>query len=65
MELLRRHLVERVEVTDEARVLYRELAMHGIVEACHSFSRGDEALYRLTDQGFRQYKQGMVGQESK
>jgi hypothetical protein len=64
MEVLRRHLAERIEVTDENRVLYRELAMHGIMEACHSFSRGDEALYRLTEQGWRQFKQEAVEQNS-
>jgi hypothetical protein len=50
--LLRRRLAgERVEVSDETRPLYRELAEAGLMEPRHSFSRGKDGHYRLTEAG--------------
>jgi len=47
--LLRRFAGERVEVTEESRPHYRELAAAGLMTPLHSFSRGDEGAFRLTD----------------
>jgi hypothetical protein len=48
--LLRQRLAgERVDVTDLTRPAYRELADAGLMEPLHSFSRGNEGAYRLTD----------------
>jgi hypothetical protein len=51
--LLRRHAGgDRVEVCDENRSAFRELAAAGLMMACHSFAGGDESVYRLTKEGF-------------
>ncbi len=43
--------------TDQTREAYRELAGAGLMSACHSFSRGPEALYRITDEAYnRRYE---------
>jgi hypothetical protein len=48
--LLRRRLAgEWVEVTEETRPLYRELVNVGLMMPLHSFARGDEGAYRLTE----------------
>jgi hypothetical protein len=48
--LLRHRLAgKRVEVTDETRPLYRELVEAGLMIPLHSFARGNEGAYRLTD----------------
>ncbi len=48
--LLHRRLAgERVEVTDETRPFYRELVAAGMMMPLHSFARGNEGAYRLTD----------------
>lgn len=50
LALLNRRLSgERVEVTDETRPLYRELVSAGMMMPLHSFSRGNEGAYRLTE----------------
>ncbi len=41
----------RVEVTDDTREAYRELARAGLMEALTSFARGREGAYRLTEAG--------------
>ena len=52
--LLERRLAgERVEVTDENRPVYQELAVAGMMEPRHSFSRGNDGHYRLTEAGAR------------
>ena len=43
---------ERVEVTDETRPFYRELVAAGMMMPLHSFARGNEGAYRLTDAAF-------------
>jgi hypothetical protein len=49
-DLLRRRLAgEWVEVTDETRPLYRELVDAGMMDSLHSFARGAEGAYRLTE----------------
>jgi len=51
--LLRRRLEgEPADVTDDTREAYRELARAGIMIPLHSFTRGDEALYRFTEEGW-------------
>ena len=48
--LLRRRLAGKcVEVTDLTRPVYRELAEPGLMKPLHSFRRGSEGAYRLTD----------------
>ena len=47
--LLRRLAGEWVEVTDETRPLYRELVEAGMMIPLHSFARGAEGAYRLTE----------------
>lgn len=47
----RRHLAGDRDVTDANRAAYRELAAAGLMEAMHSFSGGDESVYRLTKEG--------------
>lgn len=54
LALFRRRLSgERVEVCDENRPFYRELADAGLMEPRHSFSRGNNGHYRLTESGAR------------
>jgi hypothetical protein len=49
-ELLRRRLAgEWVAVTDQTRPLYRELVEAGMMIALHSFARGAEGAFRLTE----------------
>jgi hypothetical protein len=47
--LMSRLAREWVEVTDETRPLYRELVAAGLMEPLHSFARGPEGAYRLTE----------------
>ena len=46
--LRRRYSGERVEVTDDTREAYRELASAGLAEAVHTFTNGRDSHYRLT-----------------
>src|SRR5947209_5875958 len=39
---------ERVDVTEETRPLYRELAAAGMMIPLHTFARGKESAFRLT-----------------
>ena len=49
-DLLRRRLADEwVEVTDETRPLYREPADAGLMSPRHSFARGRNGSYRLTE----------------
>jgi hypothetical protein len=50
--LLRRVSGERVEVTPENKGAYRELAAAGIMYPMHSFAKGDESVYKFTEQGW-------------
>ncbi len=38
--------------TEETREAYRELARAGLMGACHSFSRGPESVYRITEEAY-------------
>jgi hypothetical protein len=50
LALLRRRLAsEWVEVNDVTRPLYRELVDAGLRIPLHSFARGNEGAYRLTE----------------
>jgi hypothetical protein len=50
LALLHRRLAgEWVEVTEESRPLYRELVSAGFMTPLHSFTRGSEGAYRLTE----------------
>ena len=50
LALLRRRLADEwVDVTDETRPLYRELADAGLMSPRHSFARGKDGCYRLTE----------------
>lgn len=40
---------ERVEVTEASRPLYRELVAAGMMMPLHTFARGNEGAYRLTE----------------
>jgi hypothetical protein len=52
LALLHRRLShERVEVNDQTRPLYRELAAAGLMIPLHTLIGGDESAYRLTDAG--------------
>ncbi len=48
----RDHLAGDREVTDANQAAYRELAAAGFMMACHTFARGDESSYRLTEEGW-------------
>jgi hypothetical protein len=49
-DLLRRRLAgERVDVTDETRPLYRELAAAGKMIPLHTFAGGPNSAYRLSE----------------
>ncbi|MFI5461340.1 MAG: hypothetical protein ACHRXM_38550 [Isosphaerales bacterium] len=49
LSLLRLRLSgQRVEVTDETRVPYQELAAAGLAEPVHTFTKGRDSHYRLT-----------------
>ena len=39
---------QRVEVTDETRVPYQELAAAGLADPVHTFTKGRDSHYRLT-----------------
>ncbi len=47
--LHRRFVRERIEVTDETRPAYRELAEAGLMIPLHTMTGGDESAYRLTE----------------
>jgi hypothetical protein len=48
-DILRRRLSgQRVEVTDDTRESYRELAAAGLAEPVHTFRKGRDSHYRLT-----------------
>ena len=49
--LRRRQARERVDVTDDTRPLYRELAAAGLMIPLHTLTGGDESAYRLTEAG--------------
>ncbi len=50
LALLRRRLADEwVDITDETRPLYRELADAGLMSPRHSFARGKDGSYRLTE----------------
>lgn len=50
--LLRRRLDrQHVAVDDATRPLYRELVAAGLMIPLHSFARGNEGAYRLTEVG--------------
>lgn len=49
--LKRRFAGERVDVTEDTRPLYRELVQAGLMEPLHTFSRGPEGHYRMTEAG--------------
>ncbi len=54
LALLRRRLAgDRVAITDETRPLYRELVSAGLMIPLHSFARGNEGAYRLTEAAFQ------------
>ncbi len=38
--------------TDRTREAYRELSRAGLMGTCHSFTRGPEALYRITEEAY-------------
>ena len=49
LSLLRLRLSgQRVKVTDETRVPYQELAAAGLAEPVHTFTKGRDSHYRLT-----------------
>ncbi len=49
-DILRRRLAgEWVEVSDETRPHYQELVRAGLAVPLHSFARGQEGAYRLTE----------------
>jgi hypothetical protein len=53
MELWRRLVGdERVDVYDDNRSAFRELAAAGLMAACHTFAKGDDSLYRMTEEGY-------------
>jgi hypothetical protein len=50
LALLRRRLADEwVDVTDQTRPLYRELTAAGLMSPRHSFARGKDGSYRLTE----------------
>ena len=54
LALFRLH-VERgghLDVDDTTREPYRELARAGLMRAGHTYTKGDESIYRLTKEGF-------------
>jgi hypothetical protein len=50
--VFREYLADNRQVDDANRVAFRELAAAGLMMACHTFARGDESLYRLTEEGW-------------
>lgn len=54
LSLFRLHLERRgqVDVDDETRPIYRELARAGLMRAGSTFRDGPESIYRLTKEGF-------------
>jgi hypothetical protein len=54
LTLFRLH-VERgghLDVDDTTREAYRELARAGLMQSGHTYTKGDESIYRLTKEGF-------------
>ncbi len=53
LALLRSRLAGRaVDVTDETRPAYRELAAMGLMIPLHTFAKGRESAYRFTEEGW-------------
>ena len=50
--VLREHLSGHRDVNDANRIAYRELAAAGLMEPIHTFARGDESTYRITEEGW-------------
>ncbi len=49
-DLLRRRLTgERVEITEQTRPYYRELVEAGLMIPLHTFAKGRDSAYRLTE----------------
>ena len=44
---------EEIEVSDETRSRYRELAMAGIMVAGHTFAKGVESVCKFTEEGWK------------
>jgi len=61
LALLRQHVEQhgQIDVDDSNRRIYQELARAGLVVAGHSFTGGDESVYRLTKLGFER-KTGLL-----
>ncbi len=54
LALLRRLLTGvRIDVCDENRSAYRELAAAGVMIPMHTFAKGDESAYRFTEEGWQ------------
>jgi len=52
LSLLRRRVArERVDITDENRPAYRELAEAGLVIPLHTLTGGNNSAHRLTEAG--------------
>jgi hypothetical protein len=54
LALFRLHVERKgqIEVNDQTREPYRELARHGLMMAGSTFRDGEESIYRLTQAGF-------------
>jgi hypothetical protein len=54
LALFRLHVERHGDITvdDTNRATYRELARAGLMRAGHTFTGGDESMYRLTKAGF-------------
>ncbi len=62
LELLRRLVGgQRVEVSDDTRSAYRELAAAGIMAPMHTFAGGDESGYRFTEIGWSRRHEWLSG----
>lgn len=63
LALFRLHIARhgQVEVDDITRPIYRELAAAGLMRAGHSFTGGDESIYRVTKLGFERKSELLSG----
>jgi hypothetical protein len=54
LALFRLHVEQhgQIDVDDSNREIFRELAGAGLMRAGHTFTGGDESMYRLTKEGF-------------
>ncbi len=62
LDLLRRRIAgQRVDVTDQTREAYRELARAGVMYPVSGFAHGPEANFRFSEDGWNRREEWLTG----